>query len=158
MGNLIGFLNGTINKPEEVLIKLAIAHYQFEVIHPFSDGNERTWRIMMIHYFCSKGFLDYPILFLSRYIVENKQQYYDLLAGASQREDWEPCILYIFRAVEFTSRLTFDKILDILATKDNVLELIKQKTVIIGDQNDWRERYLPSHLRNKPFDQSRDLC
>jgi len=130
MENLTAFLNGTINEPDEVLIKLAIAHYQFEVIHPFNDGNGRTGRIMMIHYLCKMGLLDYPILFLSRYIMEHKDEYYDLLAGVSQRGDWQSWILYILRAIEYTSTLTFNKVTDILIAKDDILEMIKKETAI----------------------------
>ncbi len=130
MENLIAFLNGSINEPDEILLKIAIAHYQFEVIHPFNDGNGRTGRIMMIHYLCRMGLLDYPILFLSRYIMEHKDEYYDLLAGVSQRGDWQSWILYILRAIEYTSSLTFQKISDILIAKDDILEMIKRETSI----------------------------
>ena len=130
MDNLTAFLNGTINEPDEPLIKLAIAHYQFEVIHPFNDGNGRTGRIMMIHYLCKMGLLDYPILFLSRYIMEHKDEYYELLAGVSQRGDWQSWILYILRAIEYTSALTFNKVSDILIAKDDILEMIKKETAI----------------------------
>lgn len=130
MQNLIGFLNGVIDEPDEPLIKLAIAHYQFEVIHPFNDGNGRTGRIMMINYLCKEGLLDYPILFLSRYIMDHKQEYYDYLAGVSQRGDWKNWILYILKAIENTSRLTFDKIQDILTAKEDMLEIILKETSI----------------------------
>lgn len=130
MENLIAFLNGSINEPDEILLKIAIAHYQFEVIHPFNDGNGRTGRIMMIHYLCRMGLLDYPILFLSRYIMEHKDEYYDLLAGVSQRGDWQSWILFILRAIEYTSSLTFQKISDILIAKDDILEMIKRETSI----------------------------
>ncbi len=128
MNNLIEFLNGGINEPDEPLLKLAIAHYQFEVIHPFNDGNGRTGRIMMINYLCKEGLLDYPILFLSRYIMDHKQEYYDYLAGVSQRGDWKVWILYILRAIEYTSRLTFEKIQDILTAKEDMLEIIRKET------------------------------
>lgn len=130
MDNLIDFLNGSINIPDEPLLKLAVAHYQFEVIHPFSDGNGRTGRIMMIHFLCKNGLLDNPILFLSRYIMDHRQEYYDLLAGVSQKGDWKSWLLYMLRAVEFTSRLTFDKITDILAVKEDMLELLKKNSEI----------------------------
>lgn len=130
MDNLTAFLNGTINEPDEPLVKLAIAHYQFEVIHPFNDGNGRTGRIMMLHYLCKAGLLDYPILFLSRYIMEHKEEYYDLLAGVSQRGDWQPWILHILKAVEYTSALTYNKVTDILVAKDDILEMIKKETAI----------------------------
>jgi Fic family protein len=130
MENLINFLNGAMDVPNEPLLKLAIAHYQFEVIHPFTDGNGRTGRIMMINYLCNEGLLDYPILFLSRYIMEHKQEYYDLLAGVSQQGAWKNWILFILRAVEYTSQLTFDKISDIIAVKEDMLEMIKERTEI----------------------------
>lgn len=130
MENLINFLNGEMDVPNEPLLKLAIAHYQFEVIHPFTDGNGRTGRIMMINYLCNEGLLDYPILFLSRYIMEHKQEYYELLAGISQRGAWKDWILYILRAVEYTSQLTFDKISDIIAVKEDMLDMIKEQTEI----------------------------
>ena len=60
------------------LIKLAIIHYQFESIHPFYDGNGRTGRILNILYLVLKDLLDSPILYLSRYINDNKQTYYKL--------------------------------------------------------------------------------
>ncbi len=130
MENLINFLNAKIDVPNEPLLKLAIAHYQFEVIHPFTDGNGRTGRIMIINYLCNEGLLNYPILFLSRYIMEHKQEYYDLLAGVSQQGAWKNWILYVLRAVEYTSRLTFDKISDIIAVKEDMLKMIKERTEI----------------------------
>ena len=130
MSNLIEYINGAIDVPNEPLLKLAVAHYQFEVIHPFSDGNGRTGRIMMIHYLCKQGLLDYPILFLSRYIMEHKLEYYELLAGVSQRGAWKEWILCMLRAIEYTSKLTFNKISDIVALKKDMLELIKKETDI----------------------------
>lgn len=128
MNNLIEFLNGEINEPDEPLLKLAIAHYQFEVIHPFNDGNGRTGRIMMINYLCKEGLLDYPILFLSRYIMDHKPEYYEYLARVSQRGDWKTWILFILKAIEYTSRLTFEKIQDILTAKEDMLEIIQKET------------------------------
>ena len=106
---------------------MAIAHYQFEAIHPFRDGNGRTGRIFNIHYLTQKELLDLPILFLSRYIMDNKEDYYTGLIGVSQRGDWKTWILYMLRAVEVTANITYQKINDILSSKENILSYIKTK-------------------------------
>lgn len=130
MSNLIKFLNNEKLTPKDPILKMAIAHYQFEVIHPFSDGNGRTGRIMMINYLCNAGLLDYPILFLSRYIMEHKSEYYDLLAGVSQRGNWQDWIVFMLKAIFTTSKLTFNKISDILSVKEDMFDLIKKDTSI----------------------------
>ena len=114
--------------PLDPLLKMAIGHFQFEAIHPFRDGNGRTGRVFNIHYLTQKGLLDYPILFLSRYIIQNKDDYYGGLAGVSQRGDWQKWIIYMLRAVESTSILTFQKINHIIAAKDAILEVVEKST------------------------------
>ena len=89
--NLLSFMNDDIAYPIDPILKMAIGHYQFEAIHPFRDGNGRTGRIFNIHYLTHKGLLDYPILYLSKYIIEHKEDYYYYLAGVSQRGDWKSC-------------------------------------------------------------------
>ncbi|MDP3468370.1 MAG: Fic/DOC family N-terminal domain-containing protein [Daejeonella sp.] len=127
--NLIQFLNNVDDKTDP-LIKMAIGHFQFEAIHPFRDGNGRTGRIFNIHYLTKMGLLDYPILFLSRYIIEHKDDYYNLLGGVSQRGRWKEWILYILKAMEVTSNITYDKINDILATKEAIMEeVVKHKDI-----------------------------
>lgn len=128
--NLITFVNDDATYPIDPLLKMAIAHYQFEVIHPFRDGNGRSGRIFNINILTQKGLLDLPILFLSRYIIEHKSEYYSLLAGVTQRARWEPWILFMLKAIESTSNLTFNKINDILATKDAIAETIASETKI----------------------------
>ena len=130
LANLIDFVNDDKTYPIDPLIKMAIAHYQFEVIHPFRDGNGRSGRIFNINILTQKGLLDQPILFLSKYIIEHKSDYYSLLAGVTQRALWEQWILYMLRAVENTANLTFDKINDILEAKDGILEAIHEDTKI----------------------------
>ena len=95
------------------LIKLAVIHYQFEAIHPFTDGNGRTGRILNILFLVEKGLLDIPILYLSRYIIENKKAYYSGLRGITENADWENWILYMLDAIEQTARKTREKILAI---------------------------------------------
>lgn len=125
LNNLIEFINDDEKYKIDHLIKMAIAHFQFEAIHPFRDGNGRTGRVFNIHYLTSKGLLDYPILFLSRYILDHKDDYYSYLQGVSQRGDWQSWILFILRAIENTANITFHKINDIISAKDSILDYIK---------------------------------
>jgi len=92
------------------LIKLAISHYQFEAIHPFLDGNGRTGRIVNILFLVEKKLLELPVLYLSRYIAQNKDQYYKLLINVTTHNQWEPWILFMLDAVEVTSLYTKNKI------------------------------------------------
>lgn len=128
MNNLIDFLNDDELYPLDPLLKMAITHFQFEAIHPFRDGNGRTGRICNIHYLTKKGLLDYPILYLSRYVLENKEEYYARLAGVTQRGDWENWLLYMLKALEVTANLTYNKINDIISAKDAILDLIETET------------------------------
>ena len=91
-----------IHKDDDIdpLIKLAIIHYQFEAIHPFSDGNGRVGRIINLLYLLEQGLLETPVLFLSRYFIENRKGYYEGLKNITEKEDWESWILYILDAVE----------------------------------------------------------
>ncbi|MCU0401462.1 MAG: Fic family protein [Algoriphagus sp.] len=130
MENLIQFVND-VQKPEiDPLIKVAIAHMQFEVIHPFRDGNGRTGRIFNIHYLVHSGLLDLPILYLSKYILREKEQYYASLAGVTQRAAWKEWFLFIFRGIEETSQDTFQKITDILNAKEAILQVLEKETSI----------------------------
>ncbi len=88
------------------LIRMAILHYQFEAIHPFTDGNGRTGRILNILVLIQAGLLDIPTLYLSRHILRTKGQYYTLLQGVTLRGEWEPWILYMLTAVETTAKWT----------------------------------------------------
>lgn len=128
--NLADFVNDDDRYPVDPLVKMAIAHYQFEVIHPFRDGNGRTGRIFNINLLTQKGLLDLPILFLSRYIIDHKNDYYSLLAGVTQRGLWERWILFMLKAVEVTAHLTFSKINDILAAKEGMMTAIEEETKI----------------------------
>ena len=106
------------------LIKMATAHYQFEAIHPFLDGNGRTGRVLNILYLIDVGLLSLPILYLSRYIVQNKQDYYRLLTAVTSDESWEEWVLYMLKAVESTAGWTTNKI-------GAVRELIEHTTEFI---------------------------
>ena len=99
----------------DTLVRLAAAHYQFEAIHPFNDGNGRTGRILNILTLVEAGLLRLPVLYLSRYIISTKQDYYRLLLGVTAADAWEEWILYVLAGIEQTSRATVRKIGDIRA-------------------------------------------
>jgi Fic family protein len=128
--NLAEFVNDDKKYVVDPLIKMAIAHYYFEAIQPFRDGNGRAGRIFNINILTQKGLLDLPILYLSRYIIDHKDDYYSLLARVTQRAMWQPWILFMLKAVEFTANLTFYKINDILAAKDAIMHTIEAETKI----------------------------
>lgn len=92
------------------LIKMAIAHYQFEAIHPFPDGNGRTGRVLNILFLIEKGLLDLPILYLSRFINDRRSDYYKLLLEVTAEQAWEPWILYMLNAVDEMATWTRSKI------------------------------------------------
>lgn len=110
------------------LIKLAVIHYQFEAIHPFYDGNGRTGRILNVLYLVLKELLDSPILYLSRYILENKASYYKLLSGLQNNEDdYEEWVLFILAGIEETSTETFKLVKRIVDEINNYSEDLRQK-------------------------------
>jgi len=100
----------TASNDLDPLIRVAIQHYQFEAIHPFPDGNGRTGRILNILYLVQQGLLDSPILYLSRYIIRNKPDYYRLLLEVTTEQNWAPWILYMLDSIENTCLWTTDKI------------------------------------------------
>lgn len=107
------------------LIKMAIAHYQFEAIHPFIDGNGRTGRILNMLYLMHEGLLNLPILYLSRYIIQHKEDYYRLLLGVTKDQDWISWILYMLKAIVETCDWTIHKIQAIRDLHHNTSEYIK---------------------------------
>ena len=82
------------------VIRMAVQHYQFEAIHPFSDGNGRTGRILNILCLIQDKLLDLPILYLSRHILATRSDYYRLLGDVTQNGAWLPWLLYMLEAVE----------------------------------------------------------
>ena len=101
-------------QPElDPLIRMAVMHYQFEAIHPFTDGNGRTGRILNILYLVQENLLNLPILYLSHYIIANKSQYYNGLLAVTREQAWEPWLLYMLDAVESTAHWTTRKIISI---------------------------------------------
>ena len=104
MDNLEQYINNDELEDYDTLTKMAIIHYQFESIYPFYDGNGRTGRILNILYLVLKGLLDLPILYLSSFIIKEKEQYYKLLNQIRTQDNWEEWILYMLEGVETTSK------------------------------------------------------
>lgn len=122
MDNLLEYLNNDEKFPVDPLLKMCIAHYQFEAIHPFQDGNGRTGRILNLLYLVKKGLLTQPTLYLSKYIIVNKDDYYFNLSAVTQRGAWKAWVLYMLDAIEKTALLTGQLINDVLAQMDSTLE------------------------------------
>lgn len=127
MENLIHYLNDQETYPTDPLLKMVIAHYQFEAIHPFSDGNGRTGRILNLLYLVSQGLITHPVLYLSKYIIENKEDYYYNLEAVTQRNSWKNWIIYMLNAVEKTAKHTNQVIDEIINQMRATLECGKEK-------------------------------
>lgn len=105
------------------LVRMAVLHYQFESIHPFYDGNGRTGRILNLLHLVMHGLLDVPVLYLSRYIVRHKADYYRGLQAVREDEAWEAWVRYMLSAVEETARETLTKVHGIR----NLMQTTKQR-------------------------------
>jgi Fic family protein len=113
MTGLERFINDATLYDADPLIKMALIHHQFESIHPFYDGNGRTGRIVNVLYLVKEGLLNIPVLYLSKYIVQHKAEYYRLLQTVREDDEWEAWVLYMLDAVEQTAGQTMTTIADI---------------------------------------------
>jgi len=144
MKNLISYLNDKVTGEVDPLIKMAIAHYQFEAIHPFTDGNGRTGRILNLLYLVHQGLLSHPVLYLSKYIIENKADYYHNLSVVTQQQSWKPWLLYMLKGVEQTSKYSNQLIDEII----NQMEA----TLIYGKKElKWYTKEINESIFNQPY-------
>ena len=127
MTNLVDYINDSSLEDFDSLVKMAIIHYQFESIHPFYDGNGRTGRIINILYLVLENLLDVPILYLSRYIIKNKADYYKLLNDVSFNDGLNNWILFILKGIEEISKET-------IKTIKNIENLMNETKNIIVEQ------------------------
>jgi len=127
--DLLANLERFIHADDELdpLVKLAVAHYQFEAIHPFTDGNGRTGRILNILFMIERGLLDIPVLYLSRYINQHKGDYYAGLRKVGEEEAWEPWILYMLEAIEQTAHITKGRIFSLRELMLSSIERVKNE-------------------------------
>jgi len=144
MNNLLDYLNNDDKYPIDPLLKMCIAHYQFEAIHPFQDGNGRAGRILNLLYLFSKGLLSQPVLYMSKFIILNKEDYYFNLAAVTQRNSWEQWVEFMLEATEKTSLLTNSRINDILEQMDSTLEYAKGKIK-------WYTKELNEAIFSQPY-------
>lgn len=125
MHELENFINNDQVFDADPLVKMALIHHQFESIHPFYDGNGRTGRIINVLYLVKQRLLDIPVLYLSRYIVRTKPDYYRLLQDVRDHGVWEDWVLYMLTAVEQTAGETITTIHAIKATMLDVKHRIR---------------------------------
>jgi Fic family protein len=118
-----------LHRHEEIdpLVRMAAAHYQFEAIHPFTDGNGRTGRVLNSLFLVEQRLLPLPVLYMSRYIITNKADYYELLINVTRRGEWEPWVLFMLRGVEETSIWTTKKIAAIRELADHTAAFVREK-------------------------------
>ena len=131
-----------INDPDfcklDPIIKLSLLHYQFESIHPFGDGNGRTGRILNSLYLVQQNLLSHPVIYLSSYIIDNKQDYYRLLREVTEKQNWRDWIMFMTTAVNETANLTIQKIRGIIQLKKEMEEKTMQ---VLEKFNKRRELY-----------------
>ncbi len=127
MTNWLAYLSDNKSFLTDPLLKMCVSHYQFEAIHPFPDGNGRTGRILNLLYLVQEKLLNVPVLYLSKYILIYKEDYYYHLSGVTQRGDWKSWILYMLDAVENTSILTQELVEGIINQMEATLDYGKSK-------------------------------
>jgi Fic family protein len=120
--------------PHDMLIQMAILHFQFESIHPFYDGNGRTGRILNTLYLVLHGLLDVPVLYLSRYIVRTKDEYYQRLQDVRERQAWSEWVMYLVKGVEETAKDTLERVRSIRTLIDETRHLISTEQPSIYSQ------------------------
>ncbi len=113
------------SKDLDPLIRAAIAHYQFEAIHPFGDGNGRTGRILMVLQLVRDEILELPILFISGFINKNKTDYYKLLRGVTKDENWGGYIAFMLEAFYAQAKETKDALKKVDALHRETKQKIK---------------------------------
>jgi len=143
MGNLVDFLHAEDGL--DPLLRMAIAHHQFESIHPFYDGNGRTGRILNLLILQREGLLDVPVLYLSRYITTTKPDYYRLLQATRDHGLWAEWCIYLLKGVAVTSR---SGVLLVKALRDlmqRTKQLLREKLPKLYSQD------LLNHLFRHPY-------
>lgn len=150
MRNLLDYLDDDTTYAADPVLKMCIAHYQFEAIHPFMDGNGRTGRILNLLYLVQKGLLSQPVLYLSKYIIVNKTDYYDNLAAVTQRGSWKGWIMYMLDAIEKTAMLSNDLINEIVTQMNATLEQGKK-------QIKWYTKEVNEALFYQPYSRPKSI-
>lgn len=135
---LIGNWENYVNADDETidpLIRVILAHYQFEAIHPFRDGNGRTGRILMVLHLIQCGLLQFPMLYISGYINQHRSDYYRHLLAVTKDQNWHGFIEYMLRGFHAKAKETHDDLKKITALFDQLKEKIRSenKKIYSGD-------------------------
>jgi len=123
--HLLDFFNQPGDQGLDPLVRMALAHYQFEKIHPFYDGNGRTGRILNLLYLVQHDLLDLPTLYLSRFILREKSSYLALLRADPKDDNWEGWLSFMLKGVELTSTETIQTIHMLIKLMADYQERIK---------------------------------
>ncbi len=145
MANLESFINTPEMADWDPLVKMAVIHHQFESIHPFYDGNGRTGRVINILYLVQQGLLDTPVLYLSRFVNQNKQDYYRLLQSVRDDGNWEPWLQFMLDGIEQTAGQTTRLVLQIKVLMQQVKQQLRTELPKIYSQD------LINHLFRHPY-------
>jgi len=145
MDNLVQFINNDELCDADPLVKMAIIHHQFESIHPFYDGNGRTGRIINILYLVTKDLLNLPVLYLSRFIIHHKADYYANLQAVRDTGKWEPWLLFILDGIIDTAQNTISLITEMKILMANVKHGIREQLPKLYSQD------LLNNLFNHPY-------
>ena len=129
LANWERWMHGTLPGTAQIdpLVRMAAGHYQFEAIHPFTDGNGRTGRVLNLLFLVDQGLLDIPVLYLSRYHVRNKADYYSGLLSVTETGAWEPWLMYMLGGVTETARWTTKKIVAVRTLLEETTERIRRE-------------------------------
>jgi Fic family protein len=144
LSDLLIYINDDALDDLDCLIKVAIIHFQFESIHPFYDGNGRTSRIIIILYLILKDYLNIPILYLSRFLVQNKSQYYKLIQDVRDNENWENWVVYILEGIEITA-------IDTTLLISQINQLMREYKNFLRDNFGFYSQDLLNNLFKHPY-------
>jgi Fic family protein len=162
MRNLETFINDDDILDADPLVKMAIIHHRFESIHPFYDGNGRTGRIINILYLIQKELLDLPVLYLSRYVIKNKNLYYSLLQKVRDKNTWEEWILFMLQSVDETAIATISLIRNMKQLMQSYKEHIRLDLPKIYSQellnNLFKYPYTKIEYLQRDLAKSRNTC
>jgi len=145
MDNLVQYINDDQLCAADPLVKMAIIHHQFESIHPFYDGNGRTGRIVNMLYLVGQELLDLPVLYLSRYLIQTKSDYYHKLQAVRDNGEWESWLLYMLEGVVQTAKATIELIKNIKQIMQSFKRQIREQLPKI-----YRQELL-NNLFNHPY-------
>ncbi len=138
-----------VNNPESdtnySLIKCAIAHYQFEAIHPFMDGNGRTGRVLMALQLAQENFLDFPILYTSAYLSKRQSEYYSALKAVTEKGDWQQFVLFMLEAFKTQSKKTKEKLFKLDTLYQSLVSKLEK------DHQKLNAQKIADHLFGWPF-------